>query len=48
MEEKNAMPIKEIVNALNKSESAIKMKLKRAKAKAKKVYKGSVSPFAIA
>jgi len=35
MKYKEAMPIKEIAHTLNKSESAIKMKLRRAKIKAR-------------
>lgn len=47
MKYKNAMPIKEIAGVLNKSESAIKMKLKRAKSRAKKVYKEKFTPFSM-
>ena len=39
MKYQDEMSIKDISDALNKSESAIKMKLKRAKHKAQKVYK---------
>ena len=39
MKYKDEMSIKEIAEALNKSESAIKMKIKRAKHKAQKIYK---------
>lgn len=38
MKYQDEMSIKEISNSLNKSESAIKMKLKRAKHKAQKIY----------
>ncbi|MFK7978653.1 MAG: RNA polymerase sigma factor [Saprospiraceae bacterium] len=38
MKYQQAMPVKEIAGLLNKSESAIKMKIKRAKNKAKKTY----------
>jgi len=47
MKYKSAMPVKEIADALNKSESAVKMKLKRAKNKAKKMYQDTFAPFSI-
>ena len=42
-----AMPIKEIALRLEKSESAIKMRLKRAKTKAKKVYNNKFKTYPI-
>jgi len=39
MKYQDDMPIKEIAATLDKSESAVKMKIKRAKHKAQKVYK---------
>lgn len=45
MKYRSAMPVKEIADALNKSESAVKMKLKRAKNKAKKAYKDTFYPI---
>ncbi len=39
MKYKEELSIKEIGEVLNKSESAVKMKIKRAKAKVQKVYK---------
>ena len=45
MKYKEAMPIKEIARTLNKSESAIKMKLRRAKIKARYVHANRFKPL---
>jgi len=42
MKYQNEMPIKEIANTLNITESAIKMRIKRAKTRAKKMYTNSI------